>query len=1199
MASMREPGALDDDGKVDGYPVEGLCLAVLDDGRARPAWLCRKEDNRQGRLKVLIYGDASGKARTLLSSERVDALPSTDEALAARLQGDWKNASTQERDELLRGCDEMEARRAAPPQFLDMVQRLRATARGDAKALAPSSSCGREFYPNLFPPRIGDAVRVLWDQHQWYEAAAVDAPALDGAVAPASAYSTPPSSACWAAFGWAPPPRGAAPPRLHVRYAIDGTRDALVWPDPDHEAFLLAPPRSQQTNPLEAPRRRAQTRDRCPPPARDWRSLLTTMRGASGDGFEKEPSRASESIAPLDAYTALLAEWSKPRNSTPVPRATSASLARGTTQAPQETRAWREVLKGRRDAQAASDACRAAQVNQDIDNAPALLRLKAVDDALKGVAAPLAALLDDFSEDDGSDPQRTTPLEKDWPWAWDKRDAPIGALHALSDALAPLCRAASKRGVSVASFRREARRAELAIQCVGQQHTDGIIPSESHDQKQANAAMKRAADLIRVCWDAKSAEETLGPTNDALARGSDCWALLPSTRVPEPHASWLRRAREAAREVLEDQSPKKRKRSRSKSPSPEKGPRPYRPPGAAARALLGGDQGVMLLRTVPAPIVKCLAEGLGKGSLAQQARVVSLSGEESNRAHPLLKGEKGVVAHRNIEAGCAAPYAGVIATDYEIAVLLRRAPRAAARWLMYRYEFAHTGLSVLPYLGVQNVSPAPFINCARGPDAREALVAKSAREARIAPQTPRAKKPRGPVKGTPGGRKWRAWGSRHVGLRVRRTVFAEDSSAMGTADGTVVSWVDEAESDFRNGSGDLAPLWRVVYDAGGLLGGDSEDLEQHELLASARAPQLVESSGGRGSNVEDEKAPLKANCHFREVTADDAKPSTNKPPSVLGAFIVATKPIQAGEPLLVSYGREFWSGWAQRKARLGDLESAADHLVDAAAKCAKHFSSDSRALSTEHVKDERDPDPLHPPPSGELWRFVIGVPFESCRTSRGSMRWRGVVVGLATDAPAAHASTGGAPSSVTVGERVEGYWCGRSPAWPATVAKSATRGRPTCLAYDDGGREDGVALDLIRQRRSPEAWKDAVKPGHVPVGAWVRRCGNNAPQKTKPDATREEGVVIHCHADGAFDVRLDDGALLENRTTDLWEPLLVLRYEEGHDQRVVSMDQLRFLRPRFLDAATLRSPPEDEVSSPSTNLKKVLLEAGLRDPRRA
>ncbi len=519
---------------------------------------------------------------------------------------------------------------------------------------------------------------------------------------------------------------------------------------------------------------------------------------------------------------------------------------------------------------------------------------------------------------------------------------------------------------------------------------------------------------------------------------------------------------------------------------------------------------------------------------------------------------------------------------------------ASARWR----EDSRPTPSTRRHAILTQVSPAPFINCARGPDAREALVAKSAREARNQPRTPKAKKVRGPVKGTPGGRKWRAWGSRHVGLRVRRTVFAEDSSALGTADGTVVSWVDEAESDFRDASGAPAPLWRVVYDEGGLLGGDSEDLEQHELLASARAPALIEGSSARGaSQGDDEKTQLKANCHFREVTADDAKPSTNKPPSVLGVFIVATKPIQAGEPLLVSYGREFWSGWAQRKARLGDLESAADHLVEAAAKSAKHYSVDARALSTEHIKDERDTDPLHPPASGELWRYVIGVPFESCRTSRGSMRWRGVIVGLATDAPAAHPRSGGAPTSVSVGERVEGYWRGRSPAWPATVAKAAYRGRTTCLAYDDGGREDGVALDLIRKRRSPEAWRDAVKPGHVPVGAWVRRCGGGGISKSKLDATREEGVVIACHESGAFDVRLDDGALLEKRTTEQWEPLLVLRYEEGHDQRVVSMDQLRFLRPRFLDASTLKAPPEHAAFVSETDLKKVLLDAGLRDPR--
>ena len=264
-----------------------------------------------------------------------------------------------------------------------------------------------------------------------------------------------------------------------------------------------------------------------------------------------------ESVAPLDAYTAQLAERqpSIPRPATPsatVPRATSASLARGTTIAPQETRAWREVLKGRRDAVQAADACRAAAVVQDEGTKAAMERLQKVDDALKGVVAPLAALLDDFSEDNGSDPNRTTPRESDWPWAWDTRtsDAPIGALHALADALGPLCRAASTRSDACSletSFRREARRATLAVECVGQQHTIGIIPEESQDQKQACSSMKRASDLVRVCWDAKSAEETLGPTNDALARGSNCWAFLPSTRVPEPHASWLRRARDAAR----------------------------------------------------------------------------------------------------------------------------------------------------------------------------------------------------------------------------------------------------------------------------------------------------------------------------------------------------------------------------------------------------------------------------------------------------------------------------------------------------------------------------------------------------------------------------------------------------------------------------------------------------------------------------
>lgn len=87
------------------------------------------------------------------------------------------------------------------------------------------------------------------------------------------------------------------------------------------------------------------------------------------------------------------------------------------------------------------------------------------------------------------------------------------------------------------------------------------------------------------------------------------------------------------------------------------------------------------------------------------------------------------------------------------------------------------------------------------------------------------------------------------------------------------------------------------------------------------------------------------------------------------------------------------------------------------------------------------------------------------------------------------------------------------------------------------------------------------------------------------------------YSDGSFDVKLDDGAALQRRTADEWEPLLILRYEEGHDQRVVSMDQLRFLRPQFLDAASL-SPPGPAPPPPraACDLLRVLADAGLGDP---
>ena len=78
---------LEDEGDVEGYPREGLCLAVLGDGRAHPAWLCRtRAPAANGRRRVLLYGDGRGASRALNPSERVDPLPG-DAALCARLLG--------------------------------------------------------------------------------------------------------------------------------------------------------------------------------------------------------------------------------------------------------------------------------------------------------------------------------------------------------------------------------------------------------------------------------------------------------------------------------------------------------------------------------------------------------------------------------------------------------------------------------------------------------------------------------------------------------------------------------------------------------------------------------------------------------------------------------------------------------------------------------------------------------------------------------------------------------------------------------------------------------------------------------------------------------------------------------------------------------------------------------------------------------
>ena len=233
---------LEDEGDVEGYPREGLCLAVLGDGRAHPAWLCRtRSPAANGRRRVLLYGDGRGASRALNPSERVDPLPG-DAALCARLQQDWRDASPGDRDGLLRALDELEARRCAPPSFGAMVKAVRATmARGPMSAFAPSACLGREFYPNLFPPRVGDAVRVLWDGDVWYEATATgkgDADARADGPARTAAAEKGPAVACGAFYGF----DSGEDRELRVRYVEDGTRDSLAWPDPEGEAWLLGPP---------------------------------------------------------------------------------------------------------------------------------------------------------------------------------------------------------------------------------------------------------------------------------------------------------------------------------------------------------------------------------------------------------------------------------------------------------------------------------------------------------------------------------------------------------------------------------------------------------------------------------------------------------------------------------------------------------------------------------------------------------------------------------------------------------------------------------------------------------------------------------------------------------------------------------------------------------------------------------------------
>ena len=132
-------------------------------------------------------------------------------------------------------------------------------------------------------------------------------------------------------------------------------------------------------------------------------------------------------MAPLDAYTAQLAErdnhpfLDRPHRVRPFPSDVR-FISERYDHSPHETRAWREVLKGRRDAGASGRRVPGrAPWSRTKGRSRPWTDYRTVDEAtrVQGVVGGLFALLDDFSEDAprrqvGRPPIRTTPLLDDF-----------------------------------------------------------------------------------------------------------------------------------------------------------------------------------------------------------------------------------------------------------------------------------------------------------------------------------------------------------------------------------------------------------------------------------------------------------------------------------------------------------------------------------------------------------------------------------------------------------------------------------------------------------------------------------------------------------------------------------------------------------------------------------------------------------------
>ena len=112
------------------------------------------------------------------------------------------------------------------------------------------------------------------------------------------------------------------------------------------------------------------------------------------------------------------------------------------------------------------------------------------------------------------------------------------------------------------------------------------------------------------------------------------------------------------------------------------------------------------------------------------------------------------------------------------------------------------------------------------------------------------------------------WRTDHalVGARVARSHEGQDGE-LASSIAVVVGWLSAKESDFVDGDGKAAPLFRVRYEAGDLAG-DEEDLEEHEVLESESEEDDDDEEGEEGGDDDAERQRL-LDAYIQNVAEED------------------------------------------------------------------------------------------------------------------------------------------------------------------------------------------------------------------------------------------------------------------------------------------------------------------------------------------